>query len=205
MTYSQHGEDDLVFNYIEKKKFGRYIDIGAGTPKEINNTYMMYQMGWEGLLIEPSPILTPLLSKARPKDILYRGALLDYTGEVTLCTKNCYGITEASWIYGSHKARARGDGFTVKEFQVKCTTLPKLIKRYPQFKEPDFVSIDVDGNEDHILRTINFEVFKPTLILMEYGLRQIDHRAIWGHYLTSHYDMVWQNSSDCFYLRKGSE
>jgi FkbM family methyltransferase len=200
--YSQYGEDEKIFKYINKKDEGLYIDIGAGQPDNISNTYMLYQMGWKGLLIEPSPILTPKLKEKRPKDIIYEGAILDYVGTVKLFSKEMYGITSRSYIYHSHIAKAKKDGFKEQYWEVSCTTLAELLKLYPQFNETDFISIDVDGNEDVVLASVNFETFKPKLLLIEYILRGQDQRHRWEHFLSPYYDLVDSETSNAFYRRK---
>lgn len=200
--FSQYNEDDKIFNYISKKDKGTYIDIGAGQPDTISNTYMLYQMGWRGLLVEPSPILIPKIKEKRPEDILYEGAVLDYNGTVRLFSKEMYGITERSYIYYSHIARAKKDGFKENYWTVPCITLNDLLNLYPQFKDTDFVSLDVDGNEDAVLVTANFETFRPKLILVEYKLRSQDQRHRWEYLLTPYYELIDIESSNAFYRRK---
>ena len=203
-SYSQHGEDRFIFDFIEKKDKGVYIDIGAGMPKHISNTYMLYELGWRGLLIEPCPLLTLLLRKDRPDDEIYEGAVLDREGTVDIVTKGHFAVTKDSWIYETHKATAKADGHPIFEFTVPCTTLPKLLEKLdkPELWEPDFISIDIDGNEGALLSTVDFNKFKPKLILIETGLRQTDQRDKWGHYLTPYYYIVKETGSDAFYLRK---
>jgi len=193
----------LILDFIEKKENGTYIDIGGAFPIHINNTYALYEKGWRGLAIEPSPMLTHLWKLQRPEDELYAGAVLDYEGTVELFTKGHYGVTEAAWIYKTHKERAINEGHPNLNFTVPCTTLPKLLEKLnkPELWEPDFVSIDIDGNEEQLLSTLDFNKFKPKLILIEYNLRQTDQRDKWGHYLTPYYHIVKETGSDAFYLR----
>ena len=56
-TFSQQGEDLIVesicgFLKIEKPT---YLDIGAADPIVSNNTYLFYQQGCRGVLVEPNP------------------------------------------------------------------------------------------------------------------------------------------------------
>lgn len=200
--YSQYNEDDKIFKFIDKKNTGTYIDIGAGKPKEISNTYMLYEMGWNGLLIEPSPNLVPDLQSQRTRDIVFAGALLNYSGVVQLFSKEVYGVTEKSYIYDTHIDRAIKDGFKEQYWTVPCITMMHLLNLYPQFIEADFVSIDVDGNEDAVLESCDFTIFKPKLILIEYILRGVDQRYRWSDFLAPYYDLVDTETSNAFYKRK---
>jgi len=51
--YSQHGEDDLIASLVPAS--GRFLDIGAFHPKQLSNTRLLYERGWSGVMIEPSP------------------------------------------------------------------------------------------------------------------------------------------------------
>jgi len=46
-----NGEDVFVNNYL-KKKIGFYVDVGAYHPLELNNTYLLYKKGWNGINID---------------------------------------------------------------------------------------------------------------------------------------------------------
>lgn len=56
--YSQYNEDDLFLPLLSS--VGRFIDIGAWHPTDKSNTRALFERGWSGLLIEPSP--GPLLN-----------------------------------------------------------------------------------------------------------------------------------------------
>ncbi len=202
-SYSQHQEDTHIFDFIEEKENGVYIDIGAAFPKHINNTYGLYEMGWRGLLIEPCPVFYCMIDQYRPEDILYKGAVLDREGTVDIVSKGHYAVNKDAWIYESHKKRAIEEGHPVLEFTVPCTTLPKLLEKLnrPELWTPDFVSIDIDGSEGAVLSTLDFKVFKPKLILIEVQLRGEDQRPKWTNDLDKYYKEVWSNGSDVFYKR----
>jgi len=191
-------------DFIINNPKGLYIDIGAGTPKEYNYSSILYNKGYRGLLAEPSPILIPLLSNERPKDIIYKGTIVNYTGEIILSTKNMYGITMETWIHEAHKAILRGETPCSQDFKVRCTTFAKLIKKYPNFINASFLSIDVDGNEKEILSGINFDEFKPSLIIIEYKKRNFDYHIIWEGFLKN-YKLVKETYTSLFYKRRTNE
>lgn len=199
--HSQHGEDDLIFKYIPKKENGIYIEIGAGDPKEISNTFMLYQTGWKGLLIEPNPAYHNKIKETRPKDILLPIAISNYDGEIEMCSTA--SANTPLWKYYCNPN---------KIYKVNCLTMDSLIKQYPEFKEPDFVSIDIETGEEKLLSKCNFEIFKPKLILIEYWCRgtdnlgneiaRMDYRPIWEHYLLPYYEFKEIIGGNAFYLRK---
>lgn len=203
--YSQYGEDDVMFDFMPKKDFGLYIDIGAGKPVELSNTYLLYTMGWRGLLVEPSPILIPQIKEVRPTDVLYEGAILDYDGQVDMVSKDWYGVTEKSQLYYSTKFNIIENNHELLRWQVPCMTFKKLLETYPDFLKADFVSIDVEANEDAVLSTVDFNVFSPELICIESFVRGQDQRHRWEHFLKNHYTDVRTEMGNTFYKRIHNE
>ena len=70
-TYSQYGEDVFIANELKKYscKDEFFIDIGANHPSDISNTYLLYRMGYRGIVIEPNEELIRLFRKFRKRDI----------------------------------------------------------------------------------------------------------------------------------------
>lgn len=61
-TYSQFEEQPAILVYVEthlkrlgETWYGRFLDIGAWDPKTFSNTRALFEAGWGGVLIEPSP------------------------------------------------------------------------------------------------------------------------------------------------------
>src|SRR5215470_302661 len=59
ITYSQFGEDLIISDLFNKLSIDRvsYLDIGANNPSFVSNTYLFYERGFRGVLVEPNPIL----------------------------------------------------------------------------------------------------------------------------------------------------
>lgn len=51
--YSQFGEQPWIVGAVPDH--GTFLDIGAFHPKCFSNTRALYEIGWRGLMIEPSP------------------------------------------------------------------------------------------------------------------------------------------------------
>jgi hypothetical protein len=67
-SYAQAGEDVIVAGILEQFNLTRttYLDVGAFLPIYSNNTYLFYQKGNRGVLVEPNIDLIPAL---KPKVI----------------------------------------------------------------------------------------------------------------------------------------
>lgn len=60
MKYSQNNEQGIIVNYFGERP-GRFLDIGAYDGKTFSNTFRLLELGWRGVLVEPSPTIIPLL------------------------------------------------------------------------------------------------------------------------------------------------
>ncbi len=99
-----------------------------------------------------------------------------------------------------------------KLYKVKCMTMNTLLKKYPDYKEPDFVSIDIESGEEKLFSKCDFRVFKPSLIVVEYWIRgfdgkgdmkvRMDYKPKWEHYLLPYYEFKEETDGNAFYLRR---
>lgn len=188
---SQQEEDRIIDKYFGGSSEGSYIDIGAGDPVKLSNTYALYQKGWRGLVIEPYPATHERWYLIRGKDKLLPIAITDYEGDA----KMAYTATVGSWVGDEYEERGE------KTYKVQCTTIIRLLNKYPEFKEAKFVSIDVESNEGKILSVWNFDIFKPEIICIERQLRNIDRTHEWDKYLLPYYIKDKETYTNAFYKR----
>lgn len=72
---AQLGQDRFVVEALQGKRNGTYIDIGAGDPIDISNTYVLErEFGWKGLLCEKDPVLRAAIIAKRPKNYVVEDA-----------------------------------------------------------------------------------------------------------------------------------
>jgi FkbM family methyltransferase len=161
----QYFQDMIAYIYLQKKKNGFYIDIGANDGISISNTYIFEQLGWKGICIEPLPAIFLRLKKFRNCDC-YNIALSSKSNEnveflKSLKSSGLSGLYEG--MSESHKNFA-GAGEIIK---VKTMTFDEIMKKYTNIKHIDFISIDVEGHEMEILKTINFKKYSFSLLTIE--------------------------------------
>jgi hypothetical protein len=202
--FSQHGEEKIINKYLGKdpnKEKGIYIDLGASFPTKINNTYYYYKRGWHGLLIEPHPDFQTLALRTRPRDTYLPIAITDYDGRVKMgfYVAGYYGsFTVGSPLGNKHKKEKKYK----RLYYVQCMIMDTLIKTYPQFAEPDFISIDIETNEEKALSKCDFTIFKPKIICIEAPHPEFSDKTNWERYLTPFYDLKEKLANNLFYVRK---
>lgn len=158
-SFSQYGEDILVWEYFGKRKTGFFVEVGANDPEENSQTFLLERNGWNGILIEPQSTCCERLRQARPKARLFQVACGSpgQRGRVCLQIKG-----QVSKLILS----ASADLSAIRHEEVQVITLDDVLEQAgnPQI---DFVSIDVEGNDLEVLRGFDLKRHHPQLILIE--------------------------------------
>ncbi len=74
-SFSQFGEDALVWERFGRKPDGFFVEVGANHPTELSNTWFLEQRGWSGILIEPLTEKCALLREARKASQAFQVAI----------------------------------------------------------------------------------------------------------------------------------
>jgi len=149
--YSQFGEDIVLKHIFGNKYSGFYVDIGAFNPKLFSNTACFYQKGWKGINIEPVKKQFELFEKYRKRDINLNCAV----GEIE--TKKTIFVNGACSSFNSKSL--------IKE-EVNVLRLETILDKYC-FEEIDFFDVDAEGNDFEVLKSNNWDKYKPKVILVE--------------------------------------
>jgi FkbM family methyltransferase len=159
----------IAFMYLQKKKDGFYLDIGANDGISGSNTYIFEQIGWKGVCIEPQPDVFKKLKKYRKCDC-YNVAISSKTEDSVNFFKAYYVANQLSGIdegiSESNRQWAKEFGKT-EIIQVKTMTFDEIMTNYQNVKHIDFMSLDVEGYEVPILETIKFHQYSFGFITIE--------------------------------------
>lgn len=168
---SQAGEDQLIrylfFNCLGIEK-PTYLDIGANHPFICNNTFYFYSRGSNGVCIEPDPNFFSLLKKYRKRDkILQVGVGLENITEAELYV---FPGEYSGWnTFMKTEAETRVNESGIKYHQVLKVPLININEIIENHFEncPNLISIDVEGLDLQILKSLDFKQFKPEVICVE--------------------------------------
>lgn len=153
---SQFEEDEILRDLLPGE--GTYVDFGAGEPVQCSNTWAFYERGWRGLLVEPLYWYWPALLHQRPGDYLYDAAVRHYTGVTVLRVQGSVSSVLPGW-------RIAEQG----EILVPCERAQEILARFPKIREEcRLCSIDVEGVEVEVLESINWDNFRPEIMVVEY-------------------------------------
>ncbi len=168
-SYSQCGEDliiDFLFGQLGIAKPG-YIDIGAHHPSYINNTYLFYLKGARGISIEPDPALIAKFNSERSEDINLNIGIGDKNGEADFYIMNEPTLNTFVREEAERTAEEKG-GYHIKEVKkIKIAPLMDVINQYNKGDFPDLLSIDVEGLDEQILKSIDYNLVVPKVMCVE--------------------------------------
>jgi FkbM family methyltransferase len=167
-AFSQAGEDVIVLgiiNALNLKKFS-WIDIGAHHPLYFSNTALFYKKGFRGINIEADPALIQEFYRKRPQDINLNVLISNKS------TKQKFYIIDPSTLSTSSKEEAlrlEKLGHKIKkEIEINSMTVSEILDKYNNGMFPDFLSIDAEGYDFEIIKTIKWETTNiPKIICIE--------------------------------------
>ena len=131
----------------------------------MSNTAIFYQQGSRGINIEPNPKLFKSFLKNRNKDINLNFGVAKSSGfldfyimsELTLSTFSVKQLDD--YI---------ANGYSIKKtVKIPVITIPEIIEKYCNNKFPDFLSLDVEGLDIDILKSIDYQKSCPIVICVE--------------------------------------
>jgi len=165
ISYSQNGEDIIIsgiFESLSKHKIF-YIDIGGYHPYCGSNTALFYQTGSDGVVLEPNRELFKPFPKKRPRDICLNVGVSTQTGdqEFYLSSSGALGsfVREESEIQSDEK--------NVTPVIVPVMTIQDVIRQYANGRSVDYVSMDIEGLELPVLKSLDFSLVCPTVFCIE--------------------------------------
>jgi hypothetical protein len=168
--YSQFGEDKIL-NELIPNNFtnGLYVDVGCFHPKKYSNTYMLFRRGWRGINIDMEKNKIASFNLARPNDYNFLGAISDKIEKVKIYRNQKFGVSSTI----NEKFIKNEDIIDVDYIQT--TTLNSVLENSP-FKEKkiDFLNIDTEGNDLKVLKSLNFDIYDPSIVIIETHLKKID-------------------------------
>jgi FkbM family methyltransferase len=167
-SYSQCGEDCVVYfllGALLKVEKIRYLDIGAHHPSFFSNTFFFYLRGSQGVCIEPNPELCSYIRKKRKRDICINAGI----GSEKSVKMDFYAFTDPllSTFSKEDADKQVGVGHVLKKvYNVGLLPINEILeKHFPS--GVDFVSIDTEGFDEAILRSIDFSRHRPLVFCVE--------------------------------------
>mgnify|MGYP003652956131 CR=1 FL=1 len=174
--YSQCGEDlDVYIDFFHEKKeifenTGTFIELGGGDGVKFSNTkFFDDYMGFRGILVEPVPQMYEILAQTRgnrrSNNHIFRCAVRDSEEDVDFLVSG-HPIA-GPWVSGvestmpaDHKEAWHQETTRLQTASRRMSSLTDIA----ELKYVDLFSLDVEGGEYEVLKSINWNI--PIYVFM---------------------------------------
>lgn len=183
MSNSQFGQEDFVLNFFNHKKNGIFFEAGGMDGVRHSNTLLLEkEYGWQGLLVEPSPKLYNDLVKNRNcyhenvllgsnnKELTYLHIIEPDDVEKHRGSAGLAGVVDfydPRHLDRIHMRLNETNASSV-EIKMKTISLQSLFDKY-NITDIDYFSLDTEGSELDILKSVDFEKVNIKLLGVEFN------------------------------------
>jgi FkbM family methyltransferase len=164
-SYAQNAEDVRLARVFGVRSEGFYIDVGAAHPVWDSVTKHFYDLGWNGIDVEPDARFAAVLLAQRPRDRVVEAACSDHDGDLVLYeTGDADGWSTASVEVAGYLASSRGRPTTARS--VRCF---RAVRLWEESGSPavDFLKIDAEGHEREVLAGAELKRMRPSVLIIE--------------------------------------
>jgi FkbM family methyltransferase len=166
-SYSQEGEDRIIAKTFSHLQNGFFVDIGAYHPFRFSNTQLLYEIGWHGINVEPTPGAVNAFKLSRKRDINLSLAVGEQkTISMFYCfadpALNTFNSRRAETIVNSRQSRL------IAQYKLPTYRLDEILTEYlPKNQVIHFMNIDVEGLELSVVNSNDWQKFLPLVIAIE--------------------------------------
>ena len=167
ISYSHEGEDMLLRRIFQEQTSGFYVDVGAHHPFRFSNTCYFYRRGWCGINIDPNPNAIDAFRHARPHDVNLCVGISDVPSDLCYYIFNEPALNSFDSELVAQRAGLR-DFWLVEKRLIPVRRLDGLLAEHLQPEHViDFMSIDVEGFDLQVLKSNDWQRFRPRVLLAE--------------------------------------
>jgi FkbM family methyltransferase len=170
LTHNEQGRIDLkILPYLQDIENGVFVEAGALDGLFMSNTKLLEDLGWTGVLIEPS-------KPAYDKCVQNRDCFIENCALVSFDNKDDFVVGD--FIHNGHQGLGARSKIMQNGVKVQAKTLTEVLSNL-DITHVDLFSLDVEGYELEVLDGIDFNTINITYILIEvntddYSLAKLD-------------------------------
>jgi FkbM family methyltransferase len=170
-TYAQCGEDrilEMMLTWYGIPGPVTYLDVGSCDPVVNSNTYALYAAGARGLLVEPNPGLSARIRAARPGDVLLAAGI--GVSDAAEADYFMFDNHELNTFDPEQKDRLLREVPSLRlerTAKMPLVNINRAIAEHLGGRAPDVLSIDIEGLDLAVLRTLDYGRYRPRIIVAE--------------------------------------
>ena len=167
---------DLFVDYMLNKSSGFFCEVGACDGKVHSNTLWLEEnKGWTGILCEPSIQFREKIKQNRPNCIIEEQPVFSENMSEIKFIDQKGGRSFIDYSFKSDNILAND----FKTMKLKTISLNNLFSKY-SIKNVDYLSLDTEGSEYEILKSLDFKLYSPTVITVEHNFKNEIRKKIYS-------------------------
>lgn len=170
-SYSQCTEDVLIETAIGMLGVSKpsYLDIGANHPTLLNNTFLFYSKGGRGVCVEPNPEIFEIIQNRRKRDICLNVGIGAFDSDgVDFYMMSSSGFS--TFVKSEAEKCARENNYGAqnieKVIKIPLIAISTIMEKYFP-SGVDIVSLDTEGYDFEILKSLDLEKYRPKIFCVE--------------------------------------
>lgn len=163
---------EIYFDHFGNLTNGTFVEVGAFDCHNWSNTFMLAELGFHGLYMEPHPeYFSKCLEryKDHPRIQLANLAVGNQSGTTKLFTGGSLTtIKEESVAAYNEISWARSSGLDLEVFiECEIERLDTVLERFEISPGFEVLVIDVEGAEEDVLNGFSVNKWRPTMVIIE--------------------------------------
>jgi len=161
---SQVGQSKFVDRLLSGRRNGFFIECGAADGETLSNSlFFELERNWTGILIEANPNFHSALLEKNRRAYVLRACLSTERRPITV------RMRPAGFLGGISDKMPRSRASKTPEVLVNCFPLNTIMASL-NVSHVDYLSLDVEGAEIDILRTVDWTRLRIDVITVEYRM-----------------------------------
>jgi FkbM family methyltransferase len=167
ISYGYKAEDRLIESLLKPiiTQNGFYVDIGCNDPRFLSNTFLLYRRGWKGICVDPNEKLIRKHTMIRPRDQAICAFISDVESELEYVELDNDTLSTADPAHLKH-AQESGHKIVSKK-KMNSSRLTTILDQFNAPPSFDLLSVDAEGNDLKVLRSLDFGKYCPRLVVVE--------------------------------------
>lgn len=160
--YVASGEEDkFVIDYFKNKTNGFLLDIGAADGVTGSNSFRLFnEFDWSGIVVEPNPNHRNNLEK-----------LFNHVEDISTCYNVVHETEKSVELFIHHGGKSGFTNINQRNGQdcatVEAKDINSMLEEFNCPHNIDYISMDIEGSEHHVLNHWNFDKYNVHLWCLE--------------------------------------
>jgi FkbM family methyltransferase len=179
-AYSQIHQDEWVLRCLKFKRDGFFLEVGGHDGVENSNTYLLEKrFDWDGVIVEANPRWHKVICRNRNVCAVNAAAFSTTGQELQFVDVGAVGGLVACLqddIHDQKRRTALADGHVIS---VTGKRVDEILRQVDAPRLIDYASIDTEGSEVEVLRSIDFAFWRIALLTVEHAGNEDKRKEIW--------------------------